>query len=121
MPSAHRVSVALSEALSLDLDRLARLTGRSRAAVVREWLDLAAPTLKAIADVMDAAAVASGQEREEIIALLDGIADELAGKLGNSKGSPERRRAAESGRERADGGEPPTSNTGVPNGGYGGH
>jgi predicted transcriptional regulator len=114
MPSAHRVSVALSEGLSHDLDRLAQLTRRSRSAVVREWLDLAAPTIKAIADVMDAAAAATGQEREEIVSLLDGVAEELVGKLGTVKGRPDRPRAAEGEREGASPGEPPTSNTGVP-------
>lgn len=116
MPSKHRVSVTISARLDRDLDRLARATGRSRASIVREWLELASPAIGGIADIAEAAKTATREERDAIVKLLDTVADSLALALSSV---PVARAAAAPQSARASGsaGEPPTSNTGVPNGG----
>jgi hypothetical protein len=73
----ERVQVMLTPATAATIKRLARLQGRSRSAVVREFLDEVAPVLDRTANLLELALTAQGKWPAELVAKLERIQNGL--------------------------------------------
>lgn len=72
MPNlSERVQVMLTPASAATIKRLARLQGRSRSAVVRDFLDEVAPVLDRTANLLELALSAQGKWPKQLVAKLE--------------------------------------------------
>jgi len=75
----ERVQVMLTPATAATIKRLARIQGRSRSAVVRDFLDEVAPVLDRTANLLELALSAQGKWPKELVAKLERIQNGLEG------------------------------------------
>jgi len=75
-----RLSVVLPRSTFATVARLAALQGRSRAAVVRDFLTEAEPVLSRVAGMLELAAKAQGEWPRDFVAELERAQGELEGK-----------------------------------------
>lgn len=78
MPTVKpRVAVTLNDQTHDVIDRLARLQGRTRGAVIAELLDEVAPAMGRTVALLEAAAAAPGQVKAGLRAVVEGLHAEL--------------------------------------------
>lgn len=75
----ERVQVMLTPATAATIKRLARIQGRSRSAVVRDFLDEVAPVLDRTANLLELALSAQGKWPKDLVAKLERIQNGLEG------------------------------------------
>lgn len=115
-----RVQVMLTPATAAAIKRLAALQGRSRSAVVRDFLDEVAPVLNRAANLLELALSAQGTWPKELVAKLERIQSGMESHallamdaMGNDLTAELTGRSPVAGRGKRTPPNPPTSNRGV--------
>lgn len=116
---SERVQVMLTPASAATIKRLAKLQGRSRSAVVRDFLDEVAPVLDRTANLLELALKAQGKWPKDLVAKLERMQTGLEATALTHMDhldmlmadGPAHRRSAGHGQRKPD--SPPTTNRGV--------